>query len=162
MDANPGDAPELAQSSPEQLDAVRPEPGTTDSDQPAHARDASDAASGDVGTRGSLAADGSGRAHGSVAEQLRARLADGRRRATDRGETLVAEGETADGGDHGGALDRVIVEQLGLSPVDARGVVEQLATVLPFALFVAVLLYTVYQLGMGAGRTIGRLERGAA
>jgi hypothetical protein len=52
-----------------------------------------------------------------------------------------------------------MVEQLGLSELDARTIVEQLAVVVPFAIFVAVLLYVVYQLGLGAGRTIGRLER---
>ena len=41
----------------------------------------------------------------------------------------------------------------------ASSVVEQLGTVLPFAIFVAVLLWMVYNLGLSAGRTIGHLER---
>jgi hypothetical protein len=52
-----------------------------------------------------------------------------------------------------------MIAQLGLSELEARVVVDQLATIVPFAIFVAVLLYVVYHLGLGAGRTIGRLER---
>jgi hypothetical protein len=167
MSGDAGDSPrlahaelaELAHADAASVDAVRPEPAAEPSDPTAHADSPSELDSGDLARGRAAPVDGDRRDSGNVAEQLRARLAGLRRRTPEPSEPTSVESPREPAVTPSGPLSDALIAQLGLSKAEAAGVIEQLALVVPLAVFVAILLTTVYNLGLGAGRTIGRLER---